>query len=153
MVSKTTGIFLLGLMAMVIGLKHPSLKYCLCMESLTLVEQGCCVEVEQEASCCGVPKQASCSAAADEDACGENDLCALPDGEDCEVDLVFDLGDYVGSEKPVELEKHETIELIVSAELPTFALREHAGVGGIRAGPEPPPIAVPLYVRHSVYLL
>ncbi|MGJ8673086.1 hypothetical protein [Rubritalea sp.] len=142
MVKKLTGIFLLGVMALLITLKHPAFNYCLCLESFKLADCECYEEqvVESECgTCCPMEQERSCKTD------GESD--------DCFVSLMFDAGEFVQT---------ETFQYSDACELAELAPVEFLLVDGyeleslapIRGSPDTHPLyAEPLYVRHSVYLL
>lgn len=142
MAKQVTGIFLLGVMALLITLKHPALNYCLCLDSLTLVEHGCAEEV--------VDKEAECGSC-----CASESYCDSQGAEeDCLVSLIFDAGEfthapaYFDVDAPMESDTEvawETHDLLVNGTT--------ARALPIRGSPEGPPPQTRLYTAYSVYLI
>lgn len=144
MIRKLTGLFLLCVMTTVLALEHPALKYCLCEEEFLIDDCVCPAElVVNVDTCCG------------EQAAPECKTHGVTD--DCIVSLEMDLGDFVhlSEFKLSERSDYEVfIPVLNFAE--DFMLSEWllADLPDIRGSPEPPPPSVvPLYVRHSVYLI
>jgi hypothetical protein len=143
MVKQATGLFLLGVMALLITLKHPAFSYCQCLEALGLA--GCeCKEEVVVAPECG----STCCPSQTEEVC-ETGI----DPDDCMVSLAYDAGEFV------QTEHFKFVDLALVAEMqPTEYLLVDSypleTLAPARGSPDPPPIAdAPLYIRHSVYLL
>jgi hypothetical protein len=145
MLRQLTGFFLLCVMTTVLALEHPALKYCLCEEEFLLSECVCPAEEEVMScdTCCGEKEIPVCKTH------GETD--------DCIVSLEMDLGDFVhlGEVKTPERSDYELfVPVFKDVEVLSFSQLLAVELPEIRGSPDPPPPSlVPLYIRHSVYLI
>ncbi|MFC5050637.1 hypothetical protein ACFPK9_08430 [Rubritalea spongiae] len=142
MAKKLTGVFLLGVMALLITLKHPAFNYCLCLESFTLIDCECVEEQVVEFEC------DTCCPLEDEQPCKTSDV-----SDDCFVSLMFDSGEFVQTETFHFSEASELGEML-PVEFLLVDSFELESLAPIRGSPDLPiASAAPLYQRHSVYLL
>jgi len=147
---KLTGIFLFCVMTMVVALEIPAVKYCLCMDSFVMLDCACevePVEVTEEPTCAS-----SCCAAAEP---ASEPVCKTHgEKQDCMLSFTMDLGDYhqgAGFEfSPVS--PFVTLPPVDYVLVDSFVPEQ---VCHTRGSPVPPPplSSVPLFVRHSVFLL
>ena len=147
---KLTGIFLFCVMIMVVALKFPAVKYCLCMESFVMLDCACEVDsaaVAEEPTC-----SSNCCASAEP---ASEPICKIQgEKQDCMLSFTMDISDYrqgAGFEfspvRPIAMPPPVDY-VLVDCFVPEQVCRT-------RGSPVPPPplSSVPLFVRHSVFLL
>ncbi len=141
-----TGIFLFCVMALVVALDTPALKYCLCHRSFVMSDCAC--EVEP------VKAESSCSSCCSEQVTTQP-VCKT-DGlkEDCMLSFTMDLGEYHQGSNFEFLPISSVVILPpVDYLLVDRILPEKVCLS--RGSPEPPPptVSVHLFVRNSVFLI
>ena len=150
MLRKTTGIALMLVMIAIIALQHPVLKFCACHKVLVLIKCPCFEEVEEPVvetssyhDCCGEPPVSE-------------PICKTKDSsDDCVVSLTLDLGDYLAFGN-FEFHAYDGGELYLE---PSYfdieVLSPEKSWALDRGSSEPPSLIsqVPLFIRHSVYLI
>lgn len=143
---QLTGIFLFCVMTIVVALETPALKYCLCDSSFVMSDCACEVEL--------VTPENTCSSCCSDETVTAPDCKTEGDKEDCVLSFTMDLGEYYQGSN-FEFSPLDTLVLLPPVD---FLLVDHfvpEAVHHTRGSPEsPPPLAsVPLFVRHSVFLL
>lgn len=155
MTRKFTAAFLLWMMSMTTIMAQPGLRYCLCADEIYLGDCRC-PEPSSPA-----PNPPSCSCECDE--CGssqpsasEHQVCAQPGG--CSVDLFLNLEKYSLPSPSDVREKADASPgsspcLHPDSLTPSIIFRNSNH--DVRGPPPPDPTAnsVPLFLRHSVFLL
>jgi hypothetical protein len=154
MYRKLTALFLICLMAVASATSQAGLRYCLCLHTVFVGDCGCSELVSvgncprASADSCGC---SGCSQ--NEEVAAEISLC-----NDCSVDLSLKLDDYTSAEGKQLISKSSFASLgFVSPSNATGFLvpARRISVHGTRGSP-PPFLAVssvPLFVRHSVFLI
>ena len=146
---KLTGVFLFCVMTMVVALETPALKYCLCMESFIMMDCACEREPEEavEEPTCG----SNCCATAEP---ASEAICKTHgEKQGCTLSFTMDLGDYHQG-AGFEFSAVSPVAMLPPVDYVLVESFVSEQVTHIRGSPEPPPlVSVPLYVRHSVFLL
>ena len=143
---QLTGIFLFCVMTIVVALETPALKYCLCDSSFVMSDCACEAEL--------VTPETSCSSCCSVEPVTKPDCKTHGEKEDCILSFTMDLGEYHQGSN-FEFSPLDTLVLLPPVD---YLLVDHfvpEQVYHTRGSPEsPPPLAsVPLFVRHSVFLL
>lgn len=155
MVRKLTATFLFFLM-MVASATQAGLRYCLCLETI-FVSDCECSELVSAGDCSGASTKTSdsCECSRCEqigETTAEASLC-----DDCSIDLRLQIDDYTGAAGAEGTGKSASVDVGVifssySADIPATVRK-----GSIYGTRGPPPYkvvpSVPLFIRHSVFLV
>lgn len=143
---QLTGIFLFCVMTIVVALESPALKYCLCDSSFMVSDCACEAEV--------VTPESSCATCCSAEPVIAPDCKTHGDKQDCVLSFTMDLGEYHQGSN-FEFSPLDTLAIQPPVD---YLLIDHfvpEQVQQTRGSPRsPPPLtSVPLFVRHSVFLL
>lgn len=149
MVHKLTALIQLPLMAVVVATSQPGLNYCPCLEELCV---GSC-ECSKEPS-----PNASCSTSCDSDSCSDIEIAEanIPEcsSSDCLVSILFETEDFVNfvhEVRPTGDDGGQSSSFPSASDLTlrTVSLCRQRGPPRTVAFP----YSVPLFIRHSVFLI
>lgn len=154
MVHQLTAAVLLALMTLVTATSQQGLNYCVCLEEVLVGSCECPVETQDttEPCCSHLDHSETCD---DQDSAGNHTLkCG---SRDCLVSLYFETDDFQNSIQELRVSPENSGDISSSQSDHSFAL---SAVFPCKAnekrgppGREPFPTSVPLFVRHSVFLL
>jgi hypothetical protein len=154
MVHQLTAAVLLVLMTLVTATSQHGLNYCACLEEVLVGNCECPVETKEatESCCSHLDHSETC----DDHGSGGNHKFEC-DSRDCLVSLYFETDDFQNSIQEFRVSPEKSGDASSSLSDHSFAL---SAVTPCKAnekrgppGTEPLPASVPLFARHSVFLL
>ena len=154
MIRKITALCLFFVMLVVTATSKSGLRYCLCLEEIYAGDCNCCLDFVNASTCIS---EACTSCSQEEEKSLAVNSSSLCDGTDCSVALSFDLGDYFNPS--VNYSLSDSSEHRSSLQSPGLVVNPYSKSIRVANGKRGPPIeftipeAVPLRIRHSVFLI
>ena len=155
MFRKFTASAFLLVMGLLIALKHPTLGYCLCVDSYFAGSCDCRTELPLKTAS---SDDAACSGCCPSSAYGSKTagFAAQDPCTDCEDVLMIDVGDFLWHGSTEVHEAGDSIATTPAFAQAAYQLPKALLKSAISARGDPPPTlgaGIPLYLRHSVLRL